>query len=52
MVYAQRIRPFLLATGVISEADFDELVSHLHTELDEERFCGLCFVLQVWGQKP
>jgi ubiquinone/menaquinone biosynthesis C-methylase UbiE len=51
-VYAQRIRPFLLATEVISEADFDELVSRLQSELHEERFCGLCFVLQVWGQKP
>ena len=51
-VYAQRIRPFLLATGVVSEADFDELVSRLHSELHEERFCGMCFVLQVWGQKP
>ena len=51
-VYAQRIRPFLLATGVVSEADFDELVSRLHSELHEERFCGLSFVLQVCGQKP
>ncbi len=52
LVSAQRIKPFLLATGVISASAFDDLVEQMQRELRGENFSGLGFLLCVCGQKP
>jgi len=48
----QRARPFLLASGAVTEADFDRLYQEMLTEMQGERFCALAFYLTTWGSKP
>ena len=48
----QHARPFLIASGVVTEADFDRLYQEMLTEMQGERFCALAFYLTAWGSKP
>lgn len=41
---------FLLRMGVVGEGEYDELCVRVERELAAEDFCGLAFVMRVWGQ--
>jgi hypothetical protein len=49
--FADRIRPLLLQAGVIGEADYASLRRQLEAESHDEDFCGLAFLLRVWGMR-
>jgi SAM-dependent methyltransferase len=49
-VFAHQIRPFLLSTGVTTGTAFEGLFTRLQQELQEETFCGLCFVRTIVGE--
>lgn len=51
-VFGQQIRPFLLEQGVIGEDALRHLCFQVLEEVQQDRFCGLCFVLTVLGCKP
>lgn len=42
-------RRFLLRMEVIEEGEYDELCAQVERELASDDFCGLAFVLRVWG---
>ena len=44
--------PFLLKHGVTTKEEFDELFQQFLTEILDDHFCGICFFLTTWGQKP
>ncbi len=44
--------PFLLKHDVTTQEEFDELYEQFLLEILDERFCGICFFLTVWGKKP
>jgi ubiquinone/menaquinone biosynthesis C-methylase UbiE len=46
-----QVKGLLLRTGVIGEAEYEELGTQLEAEIAGEDFCGLCFLLRVWAQK-
>jgi ubiquinone/menaquinone biosynthesis C-methylase UbiE len=46
----REMRRFLLRMGVIGEGEYDELCLQVKRELAAEDFCGLAFVLRVWGR--
>jgi len=46
----REVRPFLLRMEVISVEEYDELCAQVERELAANDFCGLAFVLRVWGR--
>ncbi len=50
--FAQQVKPFLLRTGVIEEREHVALCDQLATELTNQEFCGLSFLLRVWAPRP
>ncbi len=46
------IRGFLVRTGVIADAEYEALGRELEKEITDEGFCGLCFPVRAWAQKP
>jgi len=48
-VFGQQITPFLREQGVISTADLAHLLSQVTQEIQQDDFCGLCFLLTVYG---
>ena len=46
----REVRRFLLRMGIIGEGEYDELRAQVERELAAEDFCGLAFVLRVWGR--
>jgi ubiquinone/menaquinone biosynthesis C-methylase UbiE len=44
------MRRFLLRRGVIGVGEYDELCMKVERELASEGFCGLAFVVRVWGR--
>jgi hypothetical protein len=47
--FAQQVKPFLLRTG---EMEHTALCDQLETELTNQEFCGLSFLLRVWAPRP
>jgi len=50
--FAQQVKPFLLRTGVIEEMEHAALCDQLATELTNQDFCGLSFLLRAWAPRP
>jgi ubiquinone/menaquinone biosynthesis C-methylase UbiE len=50
--FLRQIRPFLLTQGVVTKGAFEQLCVQVEAEVQQETFCGLCFLLSVLGQKP
>ena len=50
--FAQQVKPFLLRTEVIEEREHDALCDQLETELTNQDFCGLSFLLRAWAPRP
>ena len=50
--FAHQVKPFLLRTGVIEEMEHTALCDQLETELTNQEFCGLSFLLRVWAPRP
>jgi ubiquinone/menaquinone biosynthesis C-methylase UbiE len=50
--FAQQIKPFLLAQGVIATDNYEPLVAQVHDDLHQESFCGLCMLLTVCARIP
>jgi ubiquinone/menaquinone biosynthesis C-methylase UbiE len=48
--FLQEVRQFLLRMNVISDGEYDELRAQVERELAADDFCGLAFVLRVWGR--
>jgi ubiquinone/menaquinone biosynthesis C-methylase UbiE len=49
--FAQRVKPFLLRTGVTEDQEHTDLCERLEAELANQAFCGLCFLLRVWATR-
>jgi SAM-dependent methyltransferase len=49
--FAQHVKPFLLHTGVIEEREHAALCDQLATELTNQDFCGLSFLLRAWAPR-
>ena len=45
-------QPFLVRTGVATQAEVDQLYRQMRAEMQREDFRGLLFPLTAWGQKP
>src|SRR5207248_6940649 len=50
--FAGQVKPFLLRTGVMEEREHAALCDQLETELTNQEFCGLSFLLRVWAPRP
>jgi len=50
--FAQQVKPFLVRTGVIQEMEHVALCDQLETELTNQEFCGLSFLLRAWALRP
>lgn len=50
-IFGHQVRSFLLATGVITAKEFEEVLRQVRREMQPETFCGLCFVRTVVGVK-
>lgn len=51
LVFVRRITPFLLQQQVVSAAEPGELTRQLQDELRNPQFCGICYMLTVYGQR-
>jgi len=50
--FAGQVKTFLLRTGVIEEMEYAALCDLLATELINQAFCGLSFLLRAWAPRP
>ena len=50
--FAQHVKPFLLRTEVIEGREHAALCDQLATELTNQDFCGLSFLLRAWAPRP
>jgi ubiquinone/menaquinone biosynthesis C-methylase UbiE len=50
--FTQQVKPFLLRTGVIEEMEHVALCDQIETELTNQAFCGLSFLLRAWAPRP
>lgn len=50
--FTRQISPFLIAQGVITQDVFAQLCVQIEAEVQQETFCGFCFLLSVLGQTP
>ena len=50
-VFGHQVQPFLLATGVTTLTEFEELFQRMQREIQDHTFCGLCFLRQVIAMK-
>jgi SAM-dependent methyltransferase len=46
------MQPFLLRTGVTTEAEADEVYELMLQEMLTDNFRGIAFLLNAWGRKP
>ena len=51
-VALRQIRPWLLAQGLLDEQAYTGLSSQVLAQVQQEDFCGLCYLLTVRGQTP
>ncbi len=50
--FAQQVKPFLVHNGVIEELEHAALCGQIETELTDQDFCGLSFLLRAWAPRP
>jgi ubiquinone/menaquinone biosynthesis C-methylase UbiE len=50
--FAGQVKVFLLRTGVIEEMGHAALCDQIETELTNQDFCGLSFLLRAWAPRP
>ncbi len=50
--FAGQVKPLLLRTGVIEEREHAALCDQIETELTNQDFCGLSFLLRAWAPRP
>ena len=50
--FIRQITPFLLAMRVVTEEAYERLCVQVKAEVQQDTFCGLCFMLSVFGQRP
>jgi ubiquinone/menaquinone biosynthesis C-methylase UbiE len=50
-VFAQQIRSFLLRHNAISGPAFEQLFAAMEREVQQEHFCGVCFVVTAIAEK-
>ncbi len=48
----QLLKPFVVNTGVLTEAEFNNLYQQFQGELLSEKFTGMEIYLTVWGESP
>jgi ubiquinone/menaquinone biosynthesis C-methylase UbiE len=48
----QLVKPFMLKQQVITLEEFDDLYQQMLIDMYSEHFCGVVFLLTVWGKKP
>jgi len=48
----QLAKPFMLATQVTTEQEFNDMYQRLSLEMLEDSFHGIIYTLTAWGQKP
>jgi SAM-dependent methyltransferase len=51
VVFYKLVQPFLLKKGVATPEELDELYREVQLEMLEDDFCGIMYLLTVWGQK-
>jgi ubiquinone/menaquinone biosynthesis C-methylase UbiE len=51
-VFGHQIRPFLLEQEVITQDAYEQLLCQVQEEVQQDTFCGLCFVLTMCAHKP
>ncbi len=49
--FAHQVKPFLLRTAVIEEMEHAAVCDRLETELSNQDFCGLSFLLRAWAPR-
>ena len=49
--YSQRVKPLLLRTEVIAEAEYSAFRDQLEEELTRQDFCGLFQLLRAWAPR-
>lgn len=49
--FAQQVKPFLRRTGVLEEMEHTALCDRLETELTNQEFRGLSFLLRAWAPR-
>lgn len=52
MVAFKLIQPFLLQAGVTTQEEVDQLYEQMLLEMQSPDFCGLAYLLTVWGKRP
>jgi SAM-dependent methyltransferase len=52
MVAFKLIQPFLLQAGVTTQEEVDQLYEQMLLEMRSPDFCGLAYLLTVWGKRP
>ncbi len=51
-VFFQLLKPTLISTGIITEAEFDPLFQQMCNEMLSDDFRGIWYFLTAWGSKP
>ena len=52
MVAFKLIQPFLIQVGVTTQEEVDLLYEQMLVEMRSDDFCGLAYLLTVWGKRP
>jgi ubiquinone/menaquinone biosynthesis C-methylase UbiE len=52
LAFLKLIQPFLIKTGVTTQAEADNLYYLAMDELTSDEFCAISFLLTAWGKKP
>ncbi|HLI06467.1 MAG TPA: methyltransferase domain-containing protein [Ktedonobacteraceae bacterium] len=52
LAFLKLIQPFLIKTGVTTQAEVDSLYYQAMGELMSDEFCAVSFLLTAWGTKP
>lgn len=50
-LFVHQVQPFLLATGVTTLTEFEEVFQRTQKEISADTFCGICFLREVVGIK-
>ena len=49
--FARQVKPFLMRTGVIEEQEHAALCDRIDSELSNQEFCGIAFLLRAWAPR-
>lgn len=51
-IYFRQVQPFLVSQGVITQEASETLLANVYAEIQQDNFCGICYLLAVSAQKP